>query len=663
MTGVLVVGSHGAHAQSDEADYFADLPVVLSASRLPQALDEAPGAVTVIDRELIRATGYRDLARLLRLVPGIQSSQIRGGRTWTSYHGLSPATPAGIQVLLDGRSVISQASYDGVDWKALPVSIDEIERIEVVRGPNPVSFGANAFMGAINIITRDSAADRGSRVRVNAGDPGILDLALSGNGMIGQAALRLDAALTQDDGFDDLHDQSRVGMVAARADWRPSNADQVVFRLGASSIIKGEGYAGSVFSSNAERDSHSRYASGHLEWTHATGPGSEWRVDAYRNWEKMTDSWSMATPAFAGVPASQDAPVNRDRTSTRDNLEFHHRFVLGERARVIWGGEIRVDRVRAPFLFAEERPKTSVMRRVFADGEWKFAPAWQLTLGGAAEQELGASVHFSPRAFLNWRTSEDHAWRIGYSTVRQQMAIFWRDVDVRIADRASGVLLAHAYMPNPAIGQARFASAEIGYFGRLRGLGMTLDGRVFRERATDFAYPVSVASPLAPALAGLATTTQFQNYRSAVVLTGLEYEVKARPWKDTELRLAHTLIHRDSGDWIIDHQIAPYMASLSWIQGYRGGWSSTVTAFRMGPTIGSDVANASAASLTKDYTTIDARLAYAFRRDGRSWEASINAINLGGRHAELAGRRAPATTGQTVGYASPMIYLAISGEL
>ena len=90
---------------STEAQYLEDLPVVLTLSRLPQTLQDAPGAVTVIDAEMIRRSGYRDLGRLLRLVPGMQVAEERGGSQIISYHGLTGEYPNHMQVLVDGRSI------------------------------------------------------------------------------------------------------------------------------------------------------------------------------------------------------------------------------------------------------------------------------------------------------------------------------------------------------------------------------------------------------------------------------------------------------------------------------------------------------------------------------------------------------------------------------
>ncbi len=141
--------------------YFDALPIVLTPSRLPQPLNEAPAAVTILDRELIKATGYRDIARLLRLVPGMQVGQERSGVHWVTYHGLGNDSPADIQVLIDGRAVYSPSVLGGVDWLALPVTVDEIERIEVVRGTDAVAYGPNAFLGGINIITRNAGSAPG----------------------------------------------------------------------------------------------------------------------------------------------------------------------------------------------------------------------------------------------------------------------------------------------------------------------------------------------------------------------------------------------------------------------------------------------------------------------------------------------------------------------
>lgn len=134
------------------------LPEVLTATRLQQAPAAVPGSLTVLDRELIRASGARTLPELLRLVPGMLVVPQVGNppQTTVNYHGSSANQARRLQVLVDGRSVY-RAGLAQVDWNDIPLAIEDIERIEVFRGPNTVSYGANALMAVVSILTRAPA--------------------------------------------------------------------------------------------------------------------------------------------------------------------------------------------------------------------------------------------------------------------------------------------------------------------------------------------------------------------------------------------------------------------------------------------------------------------------------------------------------------------------
>jgi len=149
-----------AQAEVTESAFLDELPVVLSVSRLSQPVSEAPAAVTVIDRDMIRASGFRDIPDLLRLVPGFSVAYTRDNTWAIGYHGMADAFSRRFQVLVDGRSIYS-AAYGAVYWGELPLSIDDVERIEVVRGPDAATYGANAFLAVINIITKDPSQTLG----------------------------------------------------------------------------------------------------------------------------------------------------------------------------------------------------------------------------------------------------------------------------------------------------------------------------------------------------------------------------------------------------------------------------------------------------------------------------------------------------------------------
>ena len=168
-----------SQAQTDvsEQDYFNDMPVVLSVSRLSQRLDETPGAVTVLDRDFIRQTGARDVADLLRFVPGFQvSNSFETVAPLVSYHGTYDSYSNRLELLIDGRSAYSPYFIGSIGPGLQTVAVQDIERIEVLQGSNSAAYGARAILGVINIVTRDLADTLGSQGSISLGDNGIRDV-------------------------------------------------------------------------------------------------------------------------------------------------------------------------------------------------------------------------------------------------------------------------------------------------------------------------------------------------------------------------------------------------------------------------------------------------------------------------------------------------------
>jgi iron complex outermembrane receptor protein len=155
-------------------DFFLKEAEVVTASRRAQKISDSPVAIDVITREEIAASGARDIWDLLRFKVGMdveQASSIDGNVAEVNVRGLPGEFSQSLQVLIDGRSVLS-ASNSGVYWEDLPVSLDDIERIEIVRGPNSPLFGANAGQGVINIITIKPGDGDGAEFRGEVGQYG-----------------------------------------------------------------------------------------------------------------------------------------------------------------------------------------------------------------------------------------------------------------------------------------------------------------------------------------------------------------------------------------------------------------------------------------------------------------------------------------------------------
>lgn len=129
---------------------------ITSAGRKKQKLVDVPAAVYVIDQEDIRNSGATYLPELLRLVPGLQVSRISAGKWAITSRGFNGTFSNKLLVQIDGRSVYSPA-YSGVYWDMQTVILEDVERIEVIRGPGATLWGANAVNGVINVITKEAS--------------------------------------------------------------------------------------------------------------------------------------------------------------------------------------------------------------------------------------------------------------------------------------------------------------------------------------------------------------------------------------------------------------------------------------------------------------------------------------------------------------------------
>ncbi|HEX5363005.1 MAG TPA: TonB-dependent receptor plug domain-containing protein, partial [Gallionella sp.] len=250
---------------SSELDYFQELPVVLTASRLLQPLSEAPNAMTVIDRKMIVASGFRTIPELFKQVPGMYVGYYKGNQPFVSYHGSPDQYARRMQVMIDGRSVY-MPPMSMVDWTTLPITVEDIERIEVIRGPAAASHGANSTQGVISIITRDADAVNGKQLSVTRGDKGVNDVAAH-FGKRGEAFdYRMTLAYTADNGYDNLSaipgsvpraalpaagllnnsfDNNQARLLNYRAGYHPNGVDSFDLQFGFNHDIKNVGWTDS----------------------------------------------------------------------------------------------------------------------------------------------------------------------------------------------------------------------------------------------------------------------------------------------------------------------------------------------------------------------------------------------------------------------------------
>ncbi len=188
-----------AHAQSVDYGALEQLfnePVTTSATGSPQRSTEAPVDMTIISAEDIRRSGATDIPTILSRAAGVDILPFAAGAAEISVRGYDQARSPRMLVLVNGRQVYLD-HFGYTDWHTLPVALDEIRQIELVRGPNSALFGFNAVSGVVNIITYHPKYDRARSATVEAGTLGYTSASLVqtadlGNGLSARLSLSAD---------------------------------------------------------------------------------------------------------------------------------------------------------------------------------------------------------------------------------------------------------------------------------------------------------------------------------------------------------------------------------------------------------------------------------------------------------------------------------------
>lgn len=218
---------------------------VTTLSKREETYMETAGAVFVITRDDIRRSGVRSIPDALRLAPGLQVSQTNANQYQIGIRGQTDFWTDLLLVMVDGRPIYN-TTFSGVWWVAQNYPLEEIERIEIVRGPGGAIWGSNAVNGVINIITREAGASKGLRITAGAGseETGFGNIsfgASSGNVDYRVYAMQetRDGGLSQN-GRDDMPDFRRMKQQGFRLDWKVDNSTKVSVHADAYQIHSGQ---------------------------------------------------------------------------------------------------------------------------------------------------------------------------------------------------------------------------------------------------------------------------------------------------------------------------------------------------------------------------------------------------------------------------------------
>jgi iron complex outermembrane receptor protein len=628
-------------AEPSELDYFDDLPAVLTVSRLSQPINETPGAVTIIDRETIRRSGARELADVLRLVPGYLAGGYNGANPVAAYH--MPLDDYGIRnlVLIDGRPVYSAYYFGGTSRGMMGVLLEDIERIEVLRGSNSAAYGANAMFGVINIITRNSADTHGVSVSVAGGEGAIRDnYARIGWGNE-QASFRFSAGRRSDSGYGNAYDDKAIGQLHFRGDFRLAADQELMFLAGIAELAAGEGFTQNA--GNPERTAGWRNTYLQGQWKRQFGEANEIRVSASYDEETYSDSFTHAVDPSILVSSS-----GRGR---RLNLELQQTLNLSPELRAVWGlGYKYEDAISRP-LYASSDPVSIHEERLFGNLEWRFHPQWVINAGGFAGFHSDKGSYFSPRLMANFHVLPDHTLRAGLTESSRMPTLFELSSDVRLypqnwaalAATSSptnriAALMAFSHLPfrlfysDGSVTKEQLQSHEIGYFGNFRQLNLTLDARAYVEKVRDliitnvhgsapgYVFPNNPLVLLAaPALVGTSVPViTFDNMNGGFKTQGLEYQLRWKPLAETEFWV-NQAFERTTWDDNADMPTPPsHSTTVAWFQKLPHDFDFSM----IHQSIGAMTWNKSEDRLP-GRRQLDMRLAKHFRIGGRRAEAAV----------------------------------------
>lgn len=518
----MFAASVAGAADLSEQDYFEELPQVLTVTRLAQPLRDTPGAVTIIDRETIRRSGARELVDVLRLVPGYMVGGWNGANPGAAYH--APLDDYGTRnlVLVDGRSVYSSFYLGDTHRGLMSILLEDIERIEVLRGSNSAAYGANALFGVINIVTRHTADTRGVELSMSSGEGSIKDnYARLGWGS-DNASFRLSAGRRQDSGYRNAHDDKTVAQVHFRGDLKPSNNEDVLLAAGYSEMPAGEGFQGE--NGNIPRTVvwYGLYLSGQWSWRPALD--EEIKLSANYNEEQGEDSFIY--------PLDKAVTVDFGGRGRRLNLEAQHQFAFSTTQRVVWGAGYKYEDARsAPLYYTSDVISISELR-LFGNYEWRPHPRWLFNFGGFWANHSRSGSYFMPRLMANFHVTPDHTLRIGASESQRTPSIYELAADRRY--RLSNGTDLRYDVSTGNVRPEKLLSHEAGYFGNFHDWRLTLDVRAYHESMKG------VIANREYDLPGYTVrkVNDYVNFRD-METHGIEYQLRWKPFADTEIWLNH----------------------------------------------------------------------------------------------------------------------------
>jgi len=636
-TGLLLAVLLGSElAWAGEAS-FIDLPLedlgkleVAAVSRKAQKLADTPAAVTVLSAEDIRRSGARSIPEALREVPGVNVAQIGAARWAVGVRGAQGRFANKLLVQVDGRSIYNPL-FSGVFWEAQDIMIEDVERIEVVRGPGASLWGANAVNGVINVVTRKASATRGGLASVSADSQGGVTTAVrQGVELEGGGAMRV-FAKGRDLGRSETVDGDRASDKAGG--WLAG------FRL--------DGEGGWMVQGNAYRHTSKEL----LPISMALDPRGGFPVSFVFEGSNLLARrhWAMAggDATFQAYVDHTDARLNAQGNGKIDivDVDFQHTLAPMGRHDLMWGLGARYGRVdfdsNSPAFTFQDRLVEYRIASAFVQDEISLVPqTWMLTLGSRFEHSTLADFETQPTVRLMWTPTKDDSLWLNWSRAARTPSIGEVNANVVLGAQPlpqppfpPGAFAVSRSLPAPNLKPRaeRVDALELGYRRTLANgsVEAVLFHHDYRRLISSTAGPLDYLSS-----APLLIQPVFRSYFSNARTTGVEFAADMAITATLRAQGSYTVLDTQARHYVdpvsdaagaaLETAAPHHCASLHALWSPGGGHELDLMLRRIGAVRGGVPA----------YTSVDVRYGWHL---GRAFDLAVVGQNLfDNRHLEYA---------------------------
>ena len=420
-----IVGANESKDNNDNPIDFIKLSIeelmdveITTVSKKKEKLFEAAAAVYVITREDIRRSGATSIPEALRMAPGLQVARIDSNKWAVSSRGFNDRFSNKLLVLIDGRTIYTPV-FAGVFWDRRDTLLEDVDRIEVIRGPGATLWGANAVNGVINIITRNAKETHGGLVIAGGGtdERGFGSIRYGGK-LTKNVSYRVYTKYFNRDSFvnSSNHDASdgweelRGGF---RVDWEKSDQDSITFSGGFFNGNSGEkqtiGSLSPSFGKTVDIDLDNTGLHFLSEWKHIFSEKADMSLRFYY------DRTDYRTEIFREIRDTFD-------------LDFQHHFALGSAHEILWGARYHftIDDTNDKFgVSFDPNARNDQLFSAFIQDKISFIPnILHLTLGSKFEHNDYTGIEVQPSSRLIWTPNERHTlWGAISKAVRSPAVI------------------------------------------------------------------------------------------------------------------------------------------------------------------------------------------------------------------------------------------------